>query len=66
MLIVNGKPLELNPIPSTVEELIEHLGLGDRRVMVEKNAEILDPEQHSTEQLTNGDRIEIVHFVGGG
>lgn len=66
MLVVNGKELDLEPMPQTVQELLDQLRLQDRRLVVEKNKEIVDPERYEEERVARGDRIEIVHFVGGG
>lgn len=66
MLVVNGKELDLEPMPKTVQELLDQLRLQDRRLVVEKNKEIVNPERYVEERVASGDRIEIVHFVGGG
>lgn len=66
MLIVNGKPLELKPMPQTVRQLLERLQIAHRRLVVEKNKQIVDADSYDSEPLKPGDRIEIVHFVGGG
>ncbi len=64
-LIVNGGRRNL-PAGTTVAGLIESQGLDPRLVVVELNLEILDREAYGRLQLGEGDRIEIVHFVGGG
>ncbi len=64
-LTVNGDPYEA-PSPLTVTALIEALGLDDGPVAVECNAEIVPRAEHAAHQLTEGDVVEIVHFVGGG
>ncbi len=64
-LRVNGDPLEL-PGPSTLRQLVEHLGLGTGPVAVERNGEVVPRKQHATTAVADGDTIEIVHFVGGG
>ena len=51
---------------TTVATLIGELGLGDRRVAVERNREVVPRAQHATTVLAAGDRIELVTFVGGG
>lgn len=66
MLIVNGKPMHFRSQPQTVQQLLEHLRIEDRRLIVEKNKQIVDSSRHQEEPLEAGDRIEIVHFVGGG
>ncbi|KJZ08813.1 thiamine biosynthesis protein ThiS [Halomonas sp. S2151] len=50
----------------TVAELIDALGLGGRRIAVELNEDILPRSQHGETRLADGDRIEIVHAIGGG
>jgi sulfur carrier protein len=64
-LLVNGKPLEI-PSDLTVRGLIEHLGLTDGPVAVERNREIVPRATHGEVRLSEGDVLEIVHFVGGG
>jgi sulfur carrier protein len=62
---VNGEPLVL-PDGLTVRGLIEHLGLADGPVAVERNREVVTRATHATTLLREGDVVEIVHFVGGG
>jgi sulfur carrier protein len=62
---VNGEPREL-PAGSTIAALLGALGLGDRPVAVERNAEIVPRAQHANTQLADGDALEVVQFVGGG
>ena len=65
-LMVNGALRELSP-HSTVGELLGSLGIDARLVIVEHNRLILrDRESYSTRALSDGDVVEIVHFVGGG
>ncbi|MFT6917211.1 MAG: sulfur carrier protein [Motiliproteus sp.] len=49
-----------------VSELLRQLGLADKRVAVEYNLDILPKSQHGLTCLKAGDRIEIVHAIGGG
>ena len=51
---------------TTVAALIGELGLGDRRIAVERNREIVPRAEHATTVLLAGDRLELVTFVGGG
>jgi sulfur carrier protein len=46
--------------------LVEHLGMKPDRVAVELNRDIVPRDRWSATQLNEGDRLEIVHFVGGG
>ena len=64
-LIVNGEPQRLES-PGTVADLIAALGLDPRKVAVERNLEIVPRSLHATTPLSEGDRLEIVQFVGGG
>ncbi len=59
---------ELREIPAglTVQELLEHLKLHPRLVVVEHNGEILRRETYSDTAVSAGDTLELVHFVGGG
>jgi sulfur carrier protein len=64
-LTVNGERKEV-PGGLTVRGLVEHLGLTEGPVAVEKNREVVPRAEHATTPLAAGDVIEIVHFVGGG
>ena len=46
--------------------LVEELGLDVRKVAVERNLEIVPKSQHAVTPVAEGDRIEVVQFVGGG
>jgi thiamine biosynthesis protein ThiS len=52
--------------PCTVQGLLESLGLDLTKVAVERNLEIVPKSTFAAAALMDGDRIEIVHFVGGG
>jgi thiamine biosynthesis protein ThiS len=64
-VIVNDEPRDLSD-GATVADLIAGLGLGTRRVAVEVNRDIVPRADHSSRRLAAGDRVEIIHFVGGG
>lgn len=64
-LILNGEPRAL-AAPLTVLELLQAEGLGERRVAVEINGEIVPRSRHGEHALQAGDRVEIVHALGGG
>jgi len=64
-VIVNGTARQV-PAPATAQRLLEHLALDPRGVVVEVNAHIVRRQQLDGTMLADGDRIEIVHFVGGG
>jgi thiamine biosynthesis protein ThiS len=64
-LTING---EASVVPDglTVAALVQHLGMKGDRVAVERNREIVARDQWAQVVLGEGDRLEIVHFVGGG
>lgn len=62
---LNGEAYSLES-PITLAELVERLGLTGKRLAVELNLDIVPRSQHATTQLTDGDRVEIVHAIGGG
>lgn len=62
---VNGKPREVSD-GASVADLLDELELDGRLVVVELNREIVRRTERSDVGLQAGDRIEIVHFVGGG
>ena len=62
---LNGKPRAI-PAGWTVAELLADLELKDRLVVVERNGAILQRAAFVETELTTGDVLEIVHFVGGG
>ena len=64
-LHINGEQRELSD-GLTLAALIEHLGMKADRVAVELNLEIAPRTNWQSVQLKNGDKLEIVHFVGGG
>ena len=62
---INGERRRL-PGPATAQSRLEHLGLDPRGVVVELNEEIVRRPQLGDTAIDDGDRIEVVHFVGGG
>ncbi|NMH73322.1 thiamine biosynthesis protein ThiS [Bacillus sp. RO2] len=65
-LIINGEAIEIPESVKTVSNLLEHFQLDQKVVIVEKNKEILQKEQHVAVSVQDGDQFELVHFVGGG
>jgi thiamine biosynthesis protein ThiS len=65
VVTVNGTRREV-PDGLTVLALVQHLGLVEGPVAVEVNRVIVPRARHGAQQVTAGDVIEIVHFVGGG
>ncbi len=64
-IIVNGQPRDL-PDRATAAELVDLLELSGRRYAMEINGEIAPRSTHAERRLEPGDRVEIVHAVGGG
>lgn len=61
---INGE--EQTVESTTILDLLMHLDIDPRRVAVELNMDILPKDAYRSTNLNDGDRIEIVHFVGGG
>jgi thiamine biosynthesis protein ThiS len=64
-VFINGEQRNFPDLP-TLSALIEHLGMKADRVAVELNREIVQRGKWPETPLREGDRLEIVHFVGGG
>ncbi len=64
-LNINGEPRQLSGNP-TVATLIDEMGLAGKRVALERNGEIVPRSAFNTQQLSDGDKLEIVVAVGGG
>lgn len=62
---LNGRPHHFNE-RITVEDLIKQLDLDEEEVAVEINRDIVKRRNWRQHKLFDGDRVEIVHFVGGG
>ena len=64
-ILLNGEPHEVD-VRTTVNHLLDRAGYADRRVAVEINREIVPRSAHGERLLREGDRVEIVHALGGG
>jgi sulfur carrier protein len=67
-VVLNGQPRSfatLSEVPS-LDQLVAELGLKGDRVAVEHNGAIVPRASWSQTVLSTGDRLEVVHFVGGG
>ena len=62
---INGETREV-PERLTLEGLIEHLALASDRLAIERNREVVRRADWPATVLSEDDRIEIIHFVGGG
>lgn len=65
LLTVNGEPRRI-AAGSSIADLVAQIGLDPKKVAVEHNAEIAPRSTLAGVVLTEGDVLEIVHFVGGG
>jgi thiamine biosynthesis protein ThiS len=64
-LTVNGDQMQV-AAGLTLSQLILQLELDTRKVAVERNLEIVPRSTYDSTVLAAGDRLEIVHFIGGG
>lgn len=64
-IILNGEEKFLEA-QITVAQLILDLELDIKKIAVEKDLQIINPDQFSEVTLDEGSRVEIVHFIGGG
>ncbi len=64
-LFVNGETREYDK-DATVASLLEKLGTPPERVAIELNLQVLDKQEYARTVLKDGDRLEIISFVGGG
>lgn len=64
-LLLNGEERDVADVV-TIADLVGALGLDARKVAVERNLEIAPRSTYGETALADGDRIEIVTFIGGG
>jgi thiazole synthase len=64
-LTINGEERNFED-PLTVAELLDRIGLDTRKVAVERNREIVSKSNYQGVSLIDGDKLEVVHFIGGG
>jgi thiamine biosynthesis protein ThiS len=62
---LNGEPKEIATVP-TLSDLVAALGMKADRIAVELNHQIVSRAQWAETPVREGDKLEIVHFVGGG
>jgi sulfur carrier protein len=62
---INGEAQEI-PDGLNVTAMLEHLGMGNKRVAIERNLDILPRTEWNATPVQANDCFEIVHFVGGG
>lgn len=63
-ILLNGDQKEVDA--ATVAELVIELGLEKRMLAVERNLEVVPKSEYEKTELVEGDRIEVVHMIGGG
>lgn len=64
-IFVNGQAHQVSP-GCTLEQLIAHLKLSGKRLAAEHNGAIVPRSRHAQTVLHAGDKLEIVHAIGGG
>ncbi len=64
-IFLNGEPRSINE-KTSITNLILQLELDLKKIAIERNLEVVLPEDFDKIVLVDGDRIEIVHFIGGG
>jgi thiazole synthase len=62
---INGEPRDF-PAPLPLLQLLETLGLDPRKIALERNLEIVPRSNYPQTEVSDGDQLEIVHFIGGG
>ncbi|MGR6898955.1 sulfur carrier protein ThiS [Rummeliibacillus sp. BSL5] len=65
-LQINGEFLNVPEQIRVVSDVIHHFGLESKVFIMELNHNILDKSSYFETAISDGDKIEIVHFVGGG
>ncbi|HLR40065.1 MAG TPA: sulfur carrier protein ThiS [Virgibacillus sp.] len=65
-IVVNGSPVEMPKEVITIADVKQHFKIDNPVVIVEHNGEILNKSVHTEKEVTDGDKIELVQFVGGG
>ena len=64
-IILNGKPHNIKE-KTNIISLLETLSLSEKKVAIEINEEVLPRDNYAKKILSDKDRVEIVHFIGGG
>ena len=64
LLIINGEERDFDA-PLTIEQLLSRIGIECQKVAVERNLEIVPKSTYAGVGLNDGDKLEIVHFIGG-
>ncbi|KEO84378.1 sulfur carrier protein ThiS [Tumebacillus flagellatus] len=64
-LIINGQERDVENA-ATLADVVSHFGLNERIIVIEHNLNIVPRDMYAETAVSEGDKIEIVHFVGGG
>ena len=64
-IILNGKPHNIKE-KTNIISLLETLSLSEKKVAIEINEEVIPRNNYDKKILLEKDRVEIVHFIGGG
>ena len=64
-IFINGEARELDGV-STLAGLLDALDLPKQRVAIELNKHVIRKQEWETTNVTDNDKVEVVHFVGGG
>lgn len=65
-LTINGEIRQVPPEVDNIRKLLEHLNIHRKILIIQHNDEIVAPDKYESVTVREGDRIELVHFVGGG
>ena len=66
-MVVNGEKLSLNTLAEpNITSLLEHFKLSKEHIAIEYNKKVLKKKDYESITLSEDDKIEILHFVGGG
>ncbi|GAA0428201.1 hypothetical protein GCM10008983_00570 [Lentibacillus halophilus] len=65
-LTVNGNRTQVPEHVKTISDVKQHFHIENQAMIVEHNGEILDKSAHTEQEVADGDKVELVQFVGGG
>ncbi|MFO7262746.1 MAG: thiamine biosynthesis protein ThiS [Bacillaceae bacterium G1] len=66
LLTINGENRHVPQEVDNIEKLLRHLNIQRKILIIQHNDQIVSPENYASAILREGDRIELIHFVGGG
>ena len=65
-LVINGEDYSDLPDDLTVAGLVAHMNLPEKKLAVELNRNVVSKSAYADTPLSEGDKLEIIHFIGGG